>query len=266
MLKVNFSLPEVQKISLVTPRGKEWVLTQKSDHGAFLRDSGFSGLVGSPSALVSQSVGGVGQDFHGAENGAMEGGLGITLYDLRGHGCTSVVRDFYSDFTTGEFFHLLFPFPTGQKTIKLRLSSELALPSCDPADTDLLDVDLSVVSDEGVWWSQEFYGENNVTVTNQGHIPASPKIMWNGPGGRVILPSGASFTLPPAPEPRFLLLGANKSLAVLDSDGNLDREVWLKVRGAALPESVPPKTSRTYTVPKGAVLFWKIGYLNPMVG
>lgn len=264
MLNVQFPHVETQEVALITQNGRCWNLTSLQERGVFLRESGLRGLVGSPSALVTHTTSTPGQVFHGVNVDALEGSLAVRVYDRTGRGCAEIAREFYSDFTTGTFFTLVFPTATGRKTIRLRLSAEIPLPASDPAGTSAFDVDLSVISDEGVWWSQEFNGTNSVTVTNTGHIPVSPKITWSGRGGEVTLPSGATFTLPGVQEQRTLLLGADASLAVVDTQNTLDRKLWLQVRGRALPETAPPKTARTYHLPPGARLVWKLGFLTPM--
>lgn len=84
MLKVNLPEPAVKQITLLTPSGVEWNLTEKKDRGVFLREGGISGLVGTPSPLVSQAVGAVGQRFFGAEHGPLEGTLSLSIYDESG--------------------------------------------------------------------------------------------------------------------------------------------------------------------------------------
>lgn len=262
MLKVNLPEPEVRQITLLTLSGVEWNLTEKKDRGVFLREGGISGLVGTPSPLVSQAVGAVGQRFFGAEHGPLEGTLSLNIYDTSGD-CAAVFDEFVGSFSTHAPAVLRVSSKLrGPRFGALRLAAEIESPACEPAEVSELNVDVSVVIDDGAWWSNWVHGNNNVTVTNSGDVPVSPKIRWKGSGGKVTLPSGATFTLPAVSQPRNLLLGIDQSLAVFDDQEVLDRETWLKVRGQALPEDIPPGASRVFSVPEGADLLWRLGFLS----
>ncbi|AIT89154.1 hypothetical protein [Corynebacterium ulcerans] len=262
LLKVNLPEPEVKKITLLTPSGVEWNLTEKKDRGVFLREGGISGLVGTPSPLVSQAVGAVGQRFFGAEHGPLEGTLSLTIYDMSGD-CTKIFDEFMGSLSTHVPAVLKVSSKLrGPRFGAVRLAAEIGSPACDPAEVSSLDVEASVVIDDGAWWSNWLHGNNNVTVTNNGDVPVSPKIRWKGAGGKIKLPSGATFTLPAVSQPRNLLLGIAQCLAVVDDQGELDRETWIKVRGQALPENIPPGASRVFSVPDGAELLWQVGFLS----
>ncbi|WP_235696714.1 hypothetical protein [Corynebacterium diphtheriae] len=262
LLKVNLPEPAVKQIMLLTPSGVEWNLTEKKDRGVFLREGGISGLVGTPSPLVSQAVGAVGQRFFGAEHGPLEGTLSLNIYDTSGD-CAAVFDEFVGSFSTHTPAVLRVSSKLrGPRFGELRLAAEIESPACEPAEVSELDVDVSVVIDDGAWWSNWVHGNNNVTVTNSGDVPVSPKIRWKGAGGKVTLPSGATFTLPAVSHPRNLLLGIDQSLAVVDDQEVLDRETWLKVRDQALPEDIPPGASRVFSVPEGADLLWRLGFLS----
>lgn len=262
LLKANLPEPEVKQITLLTPSGVEWNLTEKKDRGVFLREGGISGLVGAPSPLVSQAVGAVGQRFFGAEQGPLEGTLSLSIYDESG-GCAKIFDQFMGVLSTHTPAILKVSSKLrGARFGSVRLAAEIGPPACDPAEVSSVDVEASVVIDDGAWWSNWVHGNNNVTVTNSGDVPVSPKIRWKGAGGKVTLPSGATFTLPAVSQPRNLLLGIDQSLAVVDDQEVLDRETWLKVRGQALPEDIPPGASRVFSVPDGAELLWRLGFLS----
>lgn len=118
---------------------------------------------------------------------------------------------------------------------------------------------VSLVADGGVWvWPVT--GTGNVTVTNSGDVPVWPKIRWKGAGGRVLLPSGASFTLPTSGSPRVVDLKRSAAGKVLTETGVIDRELSAKIE--VISEMVPPGSEGRFTVPDGATLTYEIGVLD----
>ena len=89
-------------------------------------------------------------------------------------------------------------------------------------------------------------GWGSVTVTNSGVVPVWPTIRYQGAGGDVTAPSGASFSLP-----------ASDEVAVVDTD-----PMVLRASGV-LPECVPPGESGQWTLPEGARLEWVLRIDDP---
>ena len=89
-------------------------------------------------------------------------------------------------------------------------------------------------------------GEGEVDVTNAGVVPVWPVIRYEGAGGRVVAPSGATYSLP-----------ASDGVAVVDTD-----PLVLRTEGV-LPECVPPGESGRWVLPEGARLEWVLRVDDP---
>ena len=68
--------------------------------------------------------------------------------------------------------------------------------------------------------------------------------------------------MPPVPGERVLYLSRHDSLVVRGMDGVVDHQAWAHVRGA-YPEFVPVGETRTFTLPEGARLEYKVGVADP---
>ena len=146
---------------------------------------------------------------------------------------------------------------------RVRLARTLPPAERLPSGSPFMRVPINLRCDEGVWRTDTHTGQGQVTVVNDGDEVLYPTIRWSGNGGQVTLPSTATLTLPalPAGVERRLLLDNDKSLAVIDNEGHLDRTVW-PILGT-LPEGVAPDTSGTFTLPAGAQLEWSIPVHDP---
>lgn len=138
-----------------------------------------------------------------------------------------------------------------------RLAAGLPAPGVIPRRG--ASVAVSLVSDVGVW-VKPMSGMGSVTVTNHGDVPVWPTIAWDGAGGPVILPSGATFALPAVPSPRVVDLTRSSSGVVRDDSGRVDREVTRKL--LMIAECVPVGGTAKFTAPEGATLHWGIGVLD----
>lgn len=124
------------------------------------------------------------------------------------------------------------------------------------------DFSQSVVAEGDSWFrSYEFPGPS-VTVVNGGDVDGWVRIRWQA-GGKVTLPSGASFTLPAVSSPRTIVLDPRESCVVMDDEGNADILVWKSLRGSVFPEVIPPGEQRTFTIPSGSSLFFDEGVVSP---
>lgn len=103
-----------------------------------------------------------------------------------------------------------------------------------------------VVSPVGLFCSPVRTGTGSVTVTNHGDVVVYPKIVNSGSGGRVVSPSGAEFTLPPASEAPTIDLDPRQ----------------LKTLGV-FPEGVEPGRTGVWVLPEGASLRWRIYVADP---
>lgn len=146
-------------------------------------------------------------------------------------------------------------------SMRLRPKSVTKLPARDPLNDVEVPFAIDVVADRGPWAGPVRSGEGAVQVANSGELPITVSITWRGAGGRVTLPSTATFDLPPAAEERTLYLDDYQSMAVMDSAGVLDRDIF-PITGA-MEESVPAGTARQFTVPDGARVWWSEQFLDP---
>lgn len=89
-------------------------------------------------------------------------------------------------------------------------------------------------------------GEGTVDATNAGVVPVWPTIRYEGAGGRVVAPSGATYSLP-----------ASEGVAVVDTD-----PLVLRAEGV-LPECVPPGETGRWVLPAGARLEWVLRVADP---
>ncbi|MDK7213395.1 hypothetical protein [Corynebacterium pyruviciproducens] len=142
--------------------------------------------------------------------------------------------------------------------LRVRLTQPLPFPAATPTPGTVVPVPL--ISDRPGAWGAPESGQGTVTVTNWGDIPISPEILWNGPGGTVTLPSGATFILPAVTTPHRLPLARSNSGRIIGPDGP---NPTLTRQAAAAPEIVPRGTTRKYTLPTGARAYWEVAVFDP---
>lgn len=244
--------------------GVQWDITSVG-WSAGIRAGGIEGLVGQATDVAVTTPGWHGQVVPSQQ---IEPLTGTLRFAVRADGHRSA-----DDVAAGlrQSFHHRVPgmlvlqiAGVGTYSTGLRLNGFIPPPTQDPSEDEIiLGIDVPVVGDEGCWWADALTGTGMVTVTNPGDVPVRAQIRWQGQGGEVTLPSGATFTLPSATQRRTLLLSAAESMAVLTDSGNLDDSLWKQLRGVALPEIVPPGEARTFALPTGATLQWQEGVLNP---
>ena len=139
-----------------------------------------------------------------------------------------------------------------------RLSAPLPSPGLSPRPGTIVPV--SLVADGGVWCAP-VSGGGRGEVSNFGDVDLAVAVRWSGAGGRVVLPSGFSFTLPAVDGERVLRLDPRFCHAVYTTGGVVDRAASLAV--GAVGEVVPPGESGVFEVPEGAVLSWNVGVFDP---
>lgn len=145
--------------------------------------------------------------------------------------------------------------------LRVRLSAPIpAFP--DFGADGYQDFSQSVVAEGDSWFRTYEFPDPAVTVVNGGDVDGWVRIRWQE-GGKVILPSGASFTLPEVAAPRTIVLDPRESCVVLDDDGNIDRSVWKSLRGSVFPEMIPPGEQRVFTIPNDSMLLFDEGVMSP---
>lgn len=143
----------------------------------------------------------------------------------------------------------------------VRLAVSLPSPGHVPSTGARLQVDL--VSEVGVWLKSRSSNAPIVTLRNEGDVPVSPTIVWEGDGGVVVLPSGARFELPAVTGEHRLSLAPENSGRVIAPDGTFNKTLTRQVQ--AVGERVPVGMARTYSTPDGAQLEWNIGVFDPWI-
>lgn len=270
MFDLSRPMPDVFSVEVFSPSGDRHVDLANPRSPVILLDAGIAGLVGSPVVSTASSIGVAGQVITGAVAQPIEGTLSCLVQALGVRDVSAVMAWFRGVWSNTAESMLIIAHPRfGRWSLPVRLSGALPAPGGDPADGGDIVFDVPLIGDGGVWLSDSFssqHTENIVTVTNYGDVPVSPRIVWNGAGGEVKLPSGATFTLPPVSQPRVLSLAWADGLKVTAMDGVLDREVWVKVRGKALSEQIPVGESGVFQLPDGASLEWRIGVYDPWKG
>lgn len=251
------------EVSYFSPSGKSWVLTTM-DWVAGLKAGGFNGLVGRLDPTASTSIGEPGQRIESFQIPPAEGSLDLFVRGDGRKSATEVWVELRSELRYRAPLGVLsVRSPLGLASAKVRVNGELPSPDVDNAHADEKPLRIPLSNDGGLWWLEAQYADNIVTVTNFGDDTVWPEIEWKGAGGKVTLPSGATFALPPTQDARKISLKPRRSRYVVDSDGKHDEALWQKLRGVVLPEGVPVDESRTYEIPPGAVLSWRVGVVNP---
>lgn len=255
------------ELSLTSPSGESWDITSP-DWSVGLRAGGIEGMVGVPTDVPIVVPGWPGQVVASQQIPPMEGTLRLAV---RGDGAKSAadvrssIRRSLSTRVPSVMLQLRGS-SFGTVTAGLRRSGEVSAPRVDPSSEEvILGVDVPVKEDLGYWSTAEVTGQGNVTVTNFGDVDIYPTIRWEGAGGDVTMPSGAVFALPVLEEGqrRTLCLSPAESMIVLDENGDVDPVLWKELRGVVLPEMVPAGQARTYDLPDGARLAWRLGVLDP---
>lgn len=255
------------ELSLFSPSGESWDITS-SDWSAGLRAGGIEGMVGVPTDVPIVVPGWPGQVVASQRIPPMEGTLRLAVRGVGAKSAADVRSSIRRALSTRVPSVVLQLRGSSYGTVSagLRRSGEVSAPRVDPRSEDvILGVDVPVKEDLGFWSTSEVTGQGIVTVTNFGDVDIYPRLTWEGDGGDVIMPSTASFNLPALEDGqrRTLELSPAESMVVLDDDGEVDPVLWKMLRGVVLPEMVPAGQARTYHLPDGATLAWRLGVLDP---
>ena len=247
------------ELSYIAPGGRERFDMFYGQEGPFIVLDSLTGLVGEFQDSPLQVVGSPGArvDFRDRVVSPMTGSF--TLAVLSEEQWLTVRRSFSSR----EYGQLVLD--TGERTFSapVRLAASLPAPGGAPKHGSTVEVSLVSDGEFGGVWSREYSSPDNlVTVTNLGDVPIWPEVVWEGSGGNVILPSGASFTLPGVTGSHVLPLARSKSGRVIGPNG-FDRELSRQID--AVGEQVPVGEQRQYRIPNGAELHWREGVLDPWI-
>lgn len=145
--------------------------------------------------------------------------------------------------------------------LPVRLAQPLPSPTTRPRTGSRIEV--SLIRSEGAWLIPATATAPTVTITNTGETPIAPRILWKGSGGKVALPSGAEFTLPPVTTTHTLYFSRHRAGQVYTPNGVVDKQLTTKT--AAVAERVPPDTQRVYRIPEGAHMQWETEVFDPWI-
>ena len=150
-------------------------------------------------------------------------------------------------------------------TKEYRLPVRLAVVPPSPGDVPRSGsrVEVQLRGNGGVWLESRSSDALTVTLRNDGDVPVSPTVVWNGAGGTVILPSGARFTLPAVTGEHRLSLAPENSGRVTNASDTHNPKLSDQV--GAVGERVPVGASRRYSTPDGARLEWELGRFDPWI-
>lgn len=247
------------ELSYIAPRGQVKFDMFYGQEGPFVVLDSLTGLVGEFQDSPLQVVGSPGArvDFRDRVVAPMTGSF--TLAVLSEEQWLLVRRSF----STREYGQLVLDTGVRRFSAPVRLAASLPSPGGAPKHASTLEVSLVSDGEFGGVWSRELSADSKlVTVTNLGDVPIWPEIVWSGDGGKVTLPSGASFTLPRVTGRHVLPLARSKSGKVSGPRG-FDRGLTNQIN--AVGEQVPVGEQRTYKIPDGAELHWREGVLDPWI-
>ena len=247
------------------PGGQVWPLIQSGVSSSVVRlaDEGIDGLVSSGETVSVSSVGRAGVVPVATQVGAMTGTLRVVCVgddDRSPQQIYQLWRSSWSRTTHGML--LVDGGALGEVSCRVRLAEWMPPPARQPGRASHVLCEVPVVCDDGVWWSRDVAHSGLAQIANPGITYVWPRISWNGPGGTVTLPSGATFDLPDVDGDRTMHLDPDESCVVLRADGSVDEEAWRDV-SAVGPEGVPPGGEATFQLPEQATLLTAIGWDSP---
>lgn len=254
------------KMSYISPDGEVFSLMDTTHEGVFVIEGGFHGLVGDSDDLVTSNVVSPGQVSHGISIKPTTGSLEVALFPQNGDTMDNLFSRIKNAFSRTREGTLILSDEDGigQRTLPVRLSASIDPPSynTDIAMPQHGIMTIPLISDQGVWEVQFSSKKTTTEIINGGEVITFPTIEWKQ-GGRVSLPSGASFTLPTVAEARQIHLSNAKSMMVTDTKGNIDRTLWREIAKNAWAEGIPTMSKRTFKIPTGATIYWSTYVLDP---
>lgn len=192
------------------------------------------------------------------------GSMTVGFYPKPGVDLGQVRRDFRAGWANDAYCVLCARHEDGVVVeANVRLPDDSGLPVREVLTPHIFDtVTVPLGWDDGVWWLRSRQPGPTVEIQNTGVAPVRVRVEWQR-GGRVVLPSGAGFTLPTVKEPRVVALDRAAGFPVTTLAGEPDRTLTRQLWGAVIEEKIMPNTTGTLTVPTGGHVIWEIGVAEP---
>lgn len=243
-------------ISYIDIASRYWGIAEpgRPKTGVWMAAEALEGLVSQGEDSTEQAVGRAGVLFSGTAIEAMEGTLRVHVRRDDHRPINQVYREWRAGWSRREAGTLVVDGGSyGPVSCKVRLAEWIGPPMVDPYRASDVELEIALRADEGVWWTHDSEYTGTATVTNSGIAYMCPRIRWTGNGGKVTLPSGATFTLPKVTAEKTLYLDANESMVVLNQDLSVDGTLWSQLAGTP-PEGVAAGQSAVYQLPANATL------------
>lgn len=246
------------EMTYVSPDGASFALTGGQIEVA---EGGVDKLVGSVKERAYVAVGMPGQLLESHVIEPIRGALTLVIDSTPTKPAEVLAFELRRAFSHYRLGQLAVATPRGVARLRCRLDGTIADPAEVYSRSSGLELRIPLAADEGVWKIGPYTGAGKINVSNFGDTATYLEITWQGGGGPIALPSGATLTLPTASERRHLLLNPTDSCAIIDPAGGVDHTLWQQI--PYLPEGVPAGGQRTYQLPAGATATWHVSTLDP---
>ena len=246
------------EMTYVSPDGKSFALTGGQIEVA---EGGVDKLTGSVKERAYAAVGMPGQLLESHIIEPIRGALTLVLVSTPTKPAEALAFELRRAFSHHRPGQLAAATPRGVARLRCRLDGTITDPAEVYSRSSGLELRIPLVADEGVWKVGPYTGTDKTRVSNFGDATTYLEITWQGSGGPITLPSGATLTLPATSERRRLLLNPTDSCAIIDPAGAVDHALWRQI--PYLPEGVPAGGQRTYQLPAGATATWHVSTLDP---
>lgn len=223
----------------------------------FIEAGTLEGFVGQFEDSGQQAIGVPGQviDIRDRVTHPMEGGFTLVVWDPE---IWPKARAAFSSRDVGE---LVLKGPVRELYLPVRLAESLPSPDTHPEKGSRIEVRL--IADGGVWLEPVVDPGPRVVVSNDGDVPVWLRIDWEGAGGKVTMPSGASFVLPRVSGMHTLLLDRRHAGEVYLPDGSYSNTLSRQI--GAVAEMVPVGGEAEVAIPAGAQAAWSVGVYDPWI-
>lgn len=245
------------RITYTSPNGDLLDLTG-ADSTVAIERTALSGLVGTPATQSATSPYVPGEIITGTTTGKMTGSLGLLIDVHEVKAVYSRVRAAFSHTTPG----LLSLITSTGDTWACHVTQDGAIPApeSDPDHEWLVSMTVPLVCHTGVWQRTTTLPTGTHVIANDGDVPLSPTVVWQGSNSKVVLPSAVTMRLPHTTSMRTVNLDGTRGGVVCTPDGAQDLELTRALE--FIPSAIPPGQQAAYTT-TNATLSYAIGTWDP---